>query len=195
MDANSDFVSDAEIYDVLNEAQLDLASRLKCLTKRATSTTSGNTITIPADYLDMLTLRLGTTDTVEWVDVTEWNAWSDGGETPRSTLGRIFNDTIYMYPTPTTGTAYVLDYYQLPAVMTTGTDEPEVNEALQLKMLDYARSYIAEKEKDYEQATYYKTRYEDGLPVVPGLTTNEAPGPIAMSFAAGPFDTADAKHI
>lgn len=191
-DSGGTFITDAEITRYLNEGMLDLAARLRLLQAESSGTTSGSSISLPADFVAAISLRLGTDD-VEFVDDDTFWMSSDDGTTPVRTLGRVFNDTIELYPTPSTGTAYKLRYSKKPTALATGTDTPALPEELHRKLVFYAASLVRLKEEAEGHADRYMAMYEDGLPA---LSPRERiiPGPITLSFVAGPFDNPN-EHV
>lgn len=112
-------ITDANIVDWSNEAQLDLQARIKILTASTTGTTSGNTIALPYNLLEATSLRIGTTD-YRFVDEDTWWSWSDAGLTPNEPIARVFADAIELYPTPATGSTYSLRFFRKPSRMIVG---------------------------------------------------------------------------
>lgn len=190
------FVTSVMVKSWLNEAYLDIASRLRLVRDQTTGNTlAGNVIALPTskEVLEIVSLRLATVD-VAFVDDDTWNSWSDSAESPPTTLGRVFNGNIELYPTPTTGTAYVLRYVESPPELVAGADVPDLPTYLHWKLVHYAR-YLALLKDGDSDATNHLAKYELGLPDPPTGIVKIQPPPYGVSFAAGPFDVADAAHI
>ncbi len=198
-DSPKSFVKDADVEDLLNEAACDLAARLGVLQTTKTGTTSGSSIAFPAspEVARIVSLRLGSDDDVEFTDDEVFWSWSDGGDTPDHTLGRVWNETIELYPTPTTGTAYSLRYAHLPtAVMEGPEDIPELPTQLHPKLVHYARAHALYRCNEESKGDRFLALYEDGLPPVSTGVEASRPGPLSISLEPGPFDSdPDARHI
>lgn len=196
-DSAGTFISDTEITEWANEAQLELAVRMRLLQEEDTEadlTEGTNTITTPATFLAQSSLRIGTDD-VEFVSDDVWNSWADSETTPDHTIARVFDDLIELYPTPSSGFTYKLRYQRKPAVLINGSDTPEIPEHLHIKLLHYCRYNALLAMGELQQANTYIGLYEQGvgrkgLPDRKWMTT-----PGQMVVARGPFDTDDASHF
>jgi hypothetical protein len=198
-DAASDsdrFVQNSEIDGWLNEAALDIAWRTRTFRREETSTWSAATKlpTLPTDFVSVLQLRLGTDD-VEFVDDQLFWDWKDSTGTPAHPLGRVFGQTMEVYPSPVAGTAYALRYVARPAVLDSDADQPDIPQTWQLKMVRYAQAMAQTALHEFADADRYMALYEAGLPARPNNEKN-MPGPLQLSPAMGPFDEdLDARHM
>lgn len=197
-DSTAAFISNTEITEWANEAQLDLAARLRILQEADTQadlTEGTNTIALPSTFFEVITLRIGTDD-VEFVGDNVWNSYSDGAATPNHTLARIFGGNIELYPTPTSGFEYTLRYYRKPATLSGDSDIPEIPEHLHIKLVHYARAMALMAMGEINQAEVYFSLYEQGTPNRRGdERTWMSTGPMAMTLQPGPFDVdPDARH-
>lgn len=194
-DAQGDFITDDDIDVWLNEAQRDIANRVKGLQKLATATVAaGSVIPLPADLVKVHSLRLtGQTWPAQFTDDATWASWSDTGGNPNVTLYRIFGDSIYLFP-DATGSTYTLEYSYEPADLVDTDDESLLPKNLHSKMVNYARAQALLKAGDTSLADRYLVMFEEGLPAVTIGRERRVPGPLSMSFARGPFDTTDARH-
>jgi len=200
-DASGDFVTDANITQWLNEAITDISARQEVVEDELTGTTSDNTVDLPPsgsdEVLIVKSLILGTEgDDVVFVDDDVWQSYHDAGADPDYTLGKVFNETIELYPTPDSGTAYALRFTKVPAPFTTGTDVHALPLHMERKLTDYATAYACYKLDDTNRGDRYMALYEMGLfPVATGRETKR-PGPMTLVPIAGPFDLDyDAQHF
>ena len=194
-DTAGTFVTDDDINDWLEEANIDLAARLRLLQGEDTGTTTGNSVTLPTDFIAMHTLRLGTEDDVMFTDDDVWTSYSDEAVSVTNTLGRIWEGAAQLYPTPADGTAYALRYYRTPVAMSDTTDS-ELPVSFHTKMVNYARAHASIKDGEQSQANMYFSLYEQGLPPVSRERERLTPGPMTMRLEPGPFDLdPEARHI
>lgn len=192
-DSSGTYIADGELEDWINEAYLDIAARERLLTAETSGTTSGNSIALPDTFVSVITLRLGTTD-VQFVDDDTWWAYSDQASSPDTTLGRVFNETIELYPTPSTGTAYKIRYVKKPTALSAGADVPAIPEELHKKLVFYAVSRGKLKEGQEGMSDRYMAMYEEGLASL-NSRSRVVPGPLFITMSGGPFDTIDSTHI
>jgi len=193
-DADSKFITDGEIDDLLNEAQLEIATRTLAIQEETTGTLSVYQLALPADFISVVTFRF-TDDTVEWVDNEVFNSWKDAGDTPPHTLGRIFESKFEFYPTPSASTAYTHRYARTPTVLDNDTDTPEVMLSFQHNMVRYAQAHCKMKDGEPGEFQAFMSMYDSGLPMTKGPSSNHRPGPITLHYEPGPFDVEDAGHI
>jgi hypothetical protein len=191
------FISDAEITEWTNEAQLDLAARMELLQEQTTGTTAGNTIALPSNFLDVIGLRLGTAgDDVAFVDDATWFDFSDAGATPPVTLGRPFGNNLELYPTPVAGTPYSLRHVRKPAVLVNDSDTPEIPEELHVRLVNYDRAHAKFKDGELQEGQTYLALYEANLPASPRGRRRQFPGPLSLAPSPGVIDEdPEARHI
>lgn len=198
-DTATAFFDKEEVDTWLNEAQLDLATRLELLRYEWSGTTTDNTVPLsdgtstPA-VVHILSLRLGTID-VSFVDDTTWNDYSDNARDAVVTIARVFNENIELYPTPTVGTAWKLRGVQEPLALTAPQDKPMLPHQFHPKMVNYAR-YQALLKDGSDRWQAYAAQYAENLPPPPLGFVKLMPEPFIFSFAPGPFDRdPEATHI
>lgn len=196
-----------DMTDLLNDAYVDLATRLELLVKEKTGTTSGNTLAIPdgtaADpaAIRIEQLRVAGKE-VEFTDQQTWQSWSDAASTPTRTLARPFGSNIELYPTPTTGSAYALRYVYIPSGTTQATrrlddptDVPLLPAHLHRKLVVYAQAEAYAILGELDKHDRAQAKYEAGLPP-PRLGGGlRFPSPDSLLVVPGPFDRVDSKHI
>lgn len=199
-DSEKTFITDAEINDWLNEAYRDLATRLKIAPQKqqteADVAISGNTLPVPADFVDLIHLRLGTNDDVQFVNDDEWNAFKDAGSSPSRTIARIFNNNFEFYPTPDASTAYVLRYYAMPVALAADADVPAIPEILHIKLVHYAKAMGLWKSDEPTLGDRWMQLYEDGLPGRNVGKERAIPGPLQLIPERTAWDDdVGARHI
>jgi len=179
----------------LNQAQLDIAARTLTLQELASGTTSDNTIPLPADFLEPITLRLGTEDDVEFVDDEVWFTYSDATATLSHTLARVWESDIEIYPTPEANTAYSLRYYKAPAQLAIAADVPQLAAEQHMRLVNYARAHAKYALGEFAAGDRYMAMFEAGLPPPRGSRAKLNPGPLTVSLEPGPFDfDSDRRH-
>jgi len=194
-DTAGTFVTDTDVNNWLEEASLDVATRLKALQEEATEadlTETSNGFELPADFLGVISLRLGADD-VHFLDAFGWSDWSDSGATPPRTLGRIFNNQIELYPTPDSGFTYTLRYYRKAAALS-DSEEAELPESFHIKLVNYARAHAKYKDDRGDEGDRYMGMYEQGLPQVSREKDRLFPTPAGWTPEPGPFDNEEAIH-
>lgn len=196
------FPTRTQVKEWINEAQLDLAARLRILYEIVSGTQSDNTLDAPADFLEHFELRLGTpAETVDMVDHETWNRWSDTAQTPNVPIARLNADggtwRYELYPTPAANTAYELRYFKKPTAMTADANVSELPEELHIKMINYARAWAMYSQGDVGLGDRYMAMYEASLPPAPIARQRLNPGPLRVyPDLSGPFDLdVDSIHI
>lgn len=131
---------------------------------------------------------------MKFVDDDLWWAYSDDAADPEVTLGRVFNETIELYPTPEVGTAYKIRYVKKPTALSAGGDAPAIPEELHKKLVFYATSRGKLKEGQEGMSDRYMAMYEEGLAPL-NSRSRVVPGPLTITMERGPFDTFDSAHL
>ena len=192
-----EFILIEEVKAWLNEAQEDLANRLKITTKYVAGTvTAGGTVPLPADLIEVRALRLGTDNTaLEFPDDDVFfNAVENAGAPQPNTLARITAGVIEILPVPADTTTYRMRYVYRPVDMTADADISPLPIELHIRMVQYARSHGKLREGEQAQAESYMAMYERGLPPPPLGQFRVNPGPVSVGYQPGPFDTAESIH-
>lgn len=206
-DPSKVFVTDENVKDWVNEAQLDLASRLRVFIVENTGTVGGDAdIDLPADFLEVRRLRLGSGapfNRVEMVSDDVFDSFVDRGATPKHTIGRFHAayisqaspGAIDLHPAPSSGTAYELRYYRSPDLLTGAGDISPLPAVLHVRLVRYAQAQACIKIREIEQAASYMGLYEQGLPPSPGSVDPHYSVPKQMHYERGPFDHSEARHL
>lgn len=185
----------------VNEAQMDLATRLGLDQVEKPGTITGGTVPLPAvagtdrEVVRIHSLRLGGDDDVEFVDDDVFHTWADSGDNPGHTLGRVFAGVVELYPTPADGTAYELRHDAIPMPLHADDDVSSLPHHLHVKLLFWARWMGLSKVGQDERAVAFYQLYEAGLPERELGQGKLTPGPLSLSIEPGPFDGPDAWHV
>ena len=197
-DDGGGFIDDVDYLNWLNEAALDLGSRLQLFEQETSTTTTTNTLSLPTtpELVEITSLLLGTDDYVRWVSSEEWDANSDAAVTPTNTLARIFDEHIELYPTPTAGTAVTLRYKMLPTRLVNGEDTVALPSHLERKMVEFACSRARFKDGDFDGGNNWNIIYEQGLPAVSNAREKFFTQDLQLQRAQNRFDADPlARHL
>lgn len=203
-DPSKVYVTDADVTDWVNEAQIELAGRYRTfLVATAGTVGADNDIDLPADFLELRRLNLGTTapfNRVELVSDDVFDSYVDQQATPDHVLGRFFYPTsagpiaIELYPAQPSALAWTMRYYAAPDDMSAGGDISPLPAPLHVRLVRYAQAQACIKIREFDQAAAYQALFEQGLPPPPGAVQPAQSVPKTMHYQRGPFDTADARH-
>lgn len=190
-DDQREFIHDEEVEVWLNEAQEELAHRLKILQTETTGVVGASQkISVPSNFIDAVSLHIGSDNQrVQWVDADYFDRFLDDASTPINAIGRIFGSSIEVRPKPAVGAAYTLRYIKSPAAIDSITNTvSELPVELHIKMVNYARYQAKLKESELGDADRYRQEFELGLPPHSLGQARLNPGPVSLRYAAGPFD-------
>jgi hypothetical protein len=180
-DSEAVFITDAMIGEWINEAYRDLCARLPLLRKDATGTTSSTgTITLPADFTQLLSLRIDdasgdTFVTPVWVTDDIFLSYRSPDVIPGATLYRIFEGLIETWPQQESLT-YFIEYIYKPTDIS-GSTEPSIPEELHVKIINYARAHAKYVDGELNEGDRYMALYTENLPLAPSSMRRERPGP------------------
>jgi hypothetical protein len=184
-DSAGGFIDDDDVVAWINEAYADIASRLSVMQRTDNGTTSGS-ITLPTTdgsfTVEVLSLRFGVTD-VQFVSDSVFNSWADSTSTPPTTLARVWEGRIDLYPVPN-AQDYEIRVAFIPSPLRQSSDKHVLPLQLERKLIEYAVSQAKLKDEDYAGSDRWFLKYEQGLPQVSTARTVQMPGP--MSFQPEP---------
>lgn len=176
------FVKEEYVDMWLQEALVDVSSRLQLQSDSQTGTTTTEFISLPANFVSLIWLKLGD-DFVAPVPDAVFNSFTDAEETPDVPLIRYFQGQFEVYPEPTVGTAYELRYWNSSA-----DDLTAIREDIQNRLVNYGRAMACYNEKQVAMGDRYMAMYESGLPAA-SHSGARVPGPIQIGVAPGYFDS------
>lgn len=201
-DASNVFVLATEIKEWLNEAQTDLAGRLRVTQKELLQSDAGaaqftgGALVLPTDFMEIQGLRLGTvsahgTDDVSFTDPDTWWHYSDNGlDVPNDGfIGRIWAGKIEVYPAPVANAFYKLRYVYQPIDLVADGDVSALPDEWHIRMVQYGRAHAKYKEGEDGQGDRYLTLYETGLPSLRSPRSQLRPGPITLTNEWNAFDS------
>lgn len=194
------FVLTTEVNDWLNEAQLEIATRLRALDKETSATFPDATgvVAVPTDLIDIDGFRIGTGD-VAFVDSQSfWNAKDDAITLaePKPYIGRIFQGNFEIYPAPATTTAYKLRYIRTPATLALDADVPEIPVEWHVHLTYYATARAYYKLNEDALGDRYMAMYQEGLPPKRSPRSRNRPGKRAVVVEPNAFDyDPEAMHL
>jgi hypothetical protein len=183
-DPDGTFIEDPFILAWMNEAQRDLAARLKLLDATVTGTVSAGVITLPwatdPQYLEMITLEIAGSK-VMFVDTDMFDGYADSATTvgDDTIIARVFNNTVELYPAPANGTAYTLVEKRLPAELTSGDDVVVLPMQLERKIVEYCKFQAMMMLGRTDEASAWLNMYENQLP--PPSTGRIGQNPVFLS--------------
>jgi hypothetical protein len=190
-DEGGSFIDDDDLGNWINEAYRDIAARLEVMQHEVEGDiwSTFDHLDLPPDavlnpdVVVILSLRFETTD-VQFVADQTFNQWRDDTASPPTTLGRVFDGKIEVYPLPAEGVHYVLRYAYIPDELVQPNDLHVLPVQLERKLIEYAVAQAKLKDEDHAASDRWFLKYEQGLPQVSTGRTVQMPG--TMSFQPAP---------
>jgi hypothetical protein len=193
-DSEKAFVIQEEVEDWINEAIVDLNSRLRILRKETTGTTSSTgTITLPTDYvetvwLSVLPSSLSDAQTVvEFTNDEVFDSYRLPAKLPANQLARVYGGTLETYPV-VESQAYTWRYVYKPPVLDSAADSTTLPAELDVRIVNYARAHGKYKEGEIDEGDRYLALYESYLPSPSIAGLRERPGKLGLVPVPGVFD-------
>lgn len=164
----STFWSDAEIYDLIYEAQLRLCSEARMLVESvdSTNTTTDGTQTLAFPSTFQMIKRIEVNGSpLKKVDFHEDDALTlyDADTTDEGSPEYYFtwNRTIYFRPIPdTTGQTIRIFGYALPTLGTAAGDSVDMPVNFHMDIANYVASELAAKDQQIDVARHYENKWE-----------------------------------
>lgn len=169
--SNSSFYSSTEIYDLIYQAECEIARETKMLEgyTTTTSTASTQTYSFPSGVLEIKRVeyngaKLQRIDFREDDSLTMLNSATTSTGTPLYYY--VWNNTIYLRPIPDTSSVTIkIWYFKEPAAVTTSSQTLEVPALFHMCIADFVTSELAAKDLQFDIAQYYRNLwYEKHLP-------------------------------
>lgn len=189
-DTDRVFITEAMVTEWLNEGYLDLNARLRLKqTLVEDNTDSDGILTIPTDFVEMITLWFDDVP-AQVVDDSIFESYSQPASTALESglqLVRFFEGQFETYP-PIALADYQLRYVARPTVMSDPGDQPTaITPELCVRLRKYALSQAYEREGEGNLAAAAMGEYLEGLPGRPRQMHRMRPAPINLIPAPGPF--------
>lgn len=195
-DSTRSYIREDSVISWLNEALLDLDARYRWTKNRASGTFASGSIILPTDLVQIETLHVGSEiDNVQFLSDEDFGLVSYNTADVPFSVARVYQSVIEVYPQPSATTTWDLQYVAEPALLDTNTDIPKLPTVLHRKMVLYAASEALYQEGNMTLGQMKRSDYEQGLPPPPATVLRQEPEIMTVTFARGPFDTHDAKHI
>jgi hypothetical protein len=200
-DAGKTFVEYEDFLDWLNDAYVDIVSRLRLIQTEKTGTFADATgildfSTWDPELVQVDWMRIAGTD-VEWRDSDDWNRFSDDGAAPSVILGREYALKLEFTPAPASGTAYTVRYYSSPPALVERDETPNIPTHLHRKLVAYCVWQAKLKLGYDDEALTWQADYERNLPEpLRGRLRLRPGGGRWVRNAPGPFDKdPDRSHV
>lgn len=199
-DPTKTYVLSTEVKDWINEGQLEIATRLRCLDAELSDTFADGTGVepVPNDFIDIETFRIGTSDVTFVDNETFWETKDQGLtlEEPVPYIGRIWNKTFEIYPAPAAATAYRLRYIRTPTTLSGDSDVPEIPVEWHPQLAYYGAARASLKLNEDANGERYMAMYLEGLPPMRSPRSRNRPGLRASVVQGNAFDDdPEALHI
>ena len=167
-DDERSFVEPWFVDAMLNEAYIDIVARLRLKpTEISASTSAGGLITVPADYIELIDLWIGT-DPVGFVTDPNFQFFAVQQNSIDGIIARMDGQsTIETYPAQASK-SYTLRYAARPTEMIADGDTPlSISRELCPRIVNYARAHAKWQEGMNDEGDRYMGLYEQGLPTSP----------------------------
>lgn len=170
---SSSFYASAEIYDLIYQAECEIARETKMLEGYTTTTTTSGTQTysFPTGVLEVRRVeyngaKIQRIDQREDDAITLLNSTTTATGTPLYYF--VWNSTLYLRPIPDSSSATLkIWYFKEPALVTTASQTLEVPALFHMCIVDYIASEFAAKDQNFETAQYYRDIwYQSHLPAM-----------------------------
>jgi hypothetical protein len=159
------FYSDAQMYDWIHSAEMELATKAKVIKGVFTTTTVSGTqdyayptnaigimrVTYDGQALDDLSFR-------EDDIITGNNSASTSRGTPAGFVA--FNDTLSLRPIPGSAVALKVWAWLKPSGVPTSSYVMEIPVTYHIQVVDYLVSRMCSKSKDYDGAEFYQAKWD-----------------------------------
>lgn len=168
---NSSFYSSSEVYDLIYQAEMEIARETKMLegVTTTTSTAADNTYSFPTGVLEIKRVeyngcKLQRIDFREDDAITLANSDTTAQGTPLYYF--VWAETLYLRPIPDTSSDTIRIYYfKMPTAVTSASQTLEVPSLFHMCIVDYVAAEMAAKDQNFETAQYYRDAwYNKHLP-------------------------------
>lgn len=168
----SSFYAQAEVWDLIYQAELEIARETKMLEGKDTSltTTAGTqSFSYPTGVLEIKRIEVNGSK-LKKIDFREDDALTllNSTSTTRGTPLYYYDwaKTIYMRPLPDTSAQTIgIFYYKEPAIVTSASQTLEIPNLFHMCIVDYVVAEMAAKDTNFEMAkTYWEKWYDKHMP-------------------------------
>lgn len=162
------FFADSEIFDLIYEAQMEVALETQAIEKIFTATTvvGQREYDYPTNALRIFRItydgeRLNQISFLEDDSVTGEDENTSNTSTPR--YYSIFADRIFLRPVPDEAKTLKIYAHVTPSQLTSDTDALDVNERYVIFVKDYVLSQMYAKDKNNSMVQYHESRWQRAL--------------------------------
>lgn len=165
VNSSDTFFSDAQFYEWIHAAEMELATKAKVIEAVYTTTTVAGTQEY-AYPTNAFAIKKVTYDGKPLEDITfKDDDLMTGGDQDLTTRGTPlayvdFGQTFYLRPLPDAAQTLKVWGYVHPSGVPTATYVMEVPDDYHIKIVDFLLSRMAAKSKDYEGAQFYQGKWE-----------------------------------
>jgi len=160
-----DFFSDQMLRDAIFDAQTDLAKEGYVIEKtfETTSVAAQREYTYPENTLSIKEVRYDS-DQLQKVSLRDDPKTSNDDPTGTPADYAIWDEVIYLYPTPdTTGDTIQIKCYAYPQDITSNTDNIEVPQEYREDIITYVNYLMAQKDQNFTLADRLLARWQDAI--------------------------------
>ena len=160
-----DFFSDQMLRDAIFDAQTDLAKEGYVIEKtfETTSVADQREYTYPENTLSIKEVRYDS-DKLQKVSLRDDPKTSNDDPTGTPADYAIWDEVIYLYPTPdTTGDTIQIKCYAYPQDITSNTDNIEVPQEYREDIITYVNYLMAQKDQNFTLADRLLARWQDAI--------------------------------
>ncbi len=181
--ASSSFYASAEIYDLIYQAELEIARETKMLEGVTTTTSTAGTqsYAYPTGVLEIKRVEYNGIK-LEPIDFREDDVLTlyDSNSTTQGTPRYYFDwgSTLYLRPLPDTSSVQIrIHYYKEPAAVTTAAQVLEIPALFHMCIVDFVTAEFALKDGNEAVADRYFSRwYDKHLPAMKAWTRRRRTG-------------------
>lgn len=165
--SSSNFFATAEIYDLIYQAETEIAVKTRMLEGRTTisggSIASTQSYTLPTGALEIKRVEYSGAK-LERIDLRQDDAAtmmnSNSTQTGVPQYYYFWNSTLYLRPIPAASSDQIRIYYYVePALITSATQVLEVPAVWHMPIVDFVVSEMAAKDGQFDMADFYFQRW------------------------------------
>jgi hypothetical protein len=167
--STSSFFADAEIWDLIYQAELEIATVTKCLEGRTVisggSVAGTQSYAFPTGVLELKRVEYDGTK-LQMIDFRQDDALTlaDANATAQGQpiYYYVWDNTIYFRPIPDTSSEQIrLYYYKEPIIITSSSQALEVPALFHMSIVDRVVAELAAKDQNFQTASYYMDLWEN----------------------------------
>lgn len=156
------YINDTQ-YDVYNEYRLRFMEDSQAYTLAVGVADITNGSGLPTNYvqaLDIINTTSGKQSTLTFIDAKSVNNLTTTGQ---PTSWYIFENTINLYPIPTSADTITLRYYKKPTELSADADVPEIPSEFNELLVVGAAYRVMQVKDNYDQAGVLQNKYDEIL--------------------------------